>query len=419
MLRLNTSLGEVFVEVEAENVPSPYRVQPNVGRRFPLGMAVQPRVKLFNPHPEPLRITQVSTVRGVVTVHPILADGAAGVVVPPMSEREVARIVASPSQPGRVADLIRIAFRDTTLVVPFDAYFARPGVLVEPGHVDAGLQVRFRNTFAATLTVESVVSSSPRVVVLAAGTRSPTHRNGGTEAVTVAVLLGAESDSAIQPAWSRHCGDDVHPASSARSGASLRASPCLSPARGFALSADVPPPAAVRASLFVNASITLPASRSAGSHTGRAALHTTSLFRFPFEGVSGQITVQAARACVWDAAFFASDVREGGPSACAHPPAGLVPALRRLERRWIDLSHADPAAGRRAGGSHDGAVERDASSRSGAVTNAKELGDGRSEVEGGAGHAGSADDDLEELDEEGEEEVWEEGQEEDGASGGP
>ncbi|KAA0147656.1 hypothetical protein FNF29_07211 [Cafeteria roenbergensis] len=901
MLRLNTSLGEVFVEVEAENVPSPYRVQPNVGRRFPLGMAVQPRVKLFNPHPEPLRITQVSTVRGVVTVHPILADGAAGVVVPPMSEREVARIVASPSQPGRVADLIRIAFRDTTLVVPFDAYFARPGVLVEPGHVDAGLgspiadgtvlgafesslptlagwaegigavahpavvslaaglhgsnpghgirgysrgrapapaaapqsqssgasslgpaafpssavnqallahadlpkhllqqelcrasgasepspssqlrtstlsadvptlagvplpdptrpsvawvgvscddggrgglqlhlgtarsdtacdaarhfpqgngsdviaqpapaapfcaeakavlgracepaaavplraapaapgkparpggatfgassamgvagsgsggrgggasdpllavlcrdavfagetihrgvavlparlppaalqgawsssaagwgddyqegaaaatrveaaiavgsnsssavlanarptvtvsatllsgallaapahlmaltappplapprpshgsaswpggssrahdaahasaaawlsgpvrvalwpcalarqaaerelimrqsadtadadaaaaedeggrgggggssgagraapcgqpgdvsgavlpdgeapppgtivrmavlqQVRFRNTFAATLTVESVVSSSPRVVVLAAGTRSPTHRNGGTEAVTVAVLLGAESDSAIQPAWSRHCGDDVHPASSARSGASLRASPCLSPARGFALSADVPPPAAVRASLFVNASITLPASRSAGSHTGRAALHTTSLFRFPFEGVSGQITVQAARACVWDAAFFASDVREGGPSACAHPPAGLVPALRRLERRWIDLSHADPAAGRRAGGSHDGAVERDASSRSGAVTNAKELGDGRSEVEGGAGHAGSADDDLEELDEEGEEEVWEEGQEEDGASGG-
>ncbi|KAA0151807.1 hypothetical protein FNF31_06758 [Cafeteria roenbergensis] len=170
MLRLNTSLGEVFVEVEAENVPSPYRVQPNVGRRFPLGMAVQPRVKLFNPHPEPLRITQVSTVRGVVTVHPILADGAAGVVVPPMSEREVARIVASPSQPGRVADLIRIAFRDTTLVVPFDAYFARPGVLVEPGHVDAGLVVAPRPRAQAAAVLASGSLATPLQTARLAGT---------------------------------------------------------------------------------------------------------------------------------------------------------------------------------------------------------------------------------------------------------
>ncbi len=62
-LYIHTSAGSFRFVVRARGTPNPYRLRPLIGVRMPVNSSYSPMIELHNPHPEPIQVTPVCTLR--------------------------------------------------------------------------------------------------------------------------------------------------------------------------------------------------------------------------------------------------------------------------------------------------------------------------------------------------------------------
>jgi hypothetical protein len=136
-LKIETNAGMFEYGIQGEGVPNGYRVSPLVGVRIPSGRSYKPSVELYNPHDEPLRVTETFTNQGFLhlvfdnrRVGKTLGPNGEFWMIPPKETRQIVGFSFQSSAPGRHDGYVNVRTDKDDLVIPIELNVVNTGLHV-------------------------------------------------------------------------------------------------------------------------------------------------------------------------------------------------------------------------------------------------------------------------------------------------